>query len=761
MGHWLAPPGAAKQIGFVKRFDPRWWTVNFPRPMMAAVVTTAPDALRVDAVFYKADDLAGLIWEAEDRFDHPLLAYATDRDFRFCRLGFRWRSGGIRALDAVNGPTLTIEGRDPAGVAHSWYVRLWNYADGTPEDALVALDFAALAGGWAGEDPVWAGDIDRMFVSMVAPGYSGEDAPLAAPAEGWAELSGIACDGAGSVLAVGDALVPEHRLRIATGYDDLYHLTPARLLRNCLQLGYRGPINHYVGMSHYFRLEASGGGYHVSLAGGVLNAPCAAWHRDFCERAGSLGFEPILSLSYELLDQHAWGDWKQRAEDGAPALTGWSPPSTLLSPAHDGAMSYLRLVAQAFAGIAAAAGLRVRFQIGEPWWWVMPDGRICLYDAAAVAQFAPVSIADVRAPLSEAQQATLDEAGAVLAQSTAALTAAVRSVAADAETLLLVYLPSVLASPDLRLANLPLDWASPAFDRLQLEDYEWVTAGNAGATASGVGQATARLGYPLAEQHYFAGFVPAPEDEAQWHRIAAAAAAARARGTGEVFVWALPQVLRDGFTWFEGGDADMDAFEDVRFPVALGREASVEPAFSTAVATSASGAEQRNSDWADARLRFDAGPGVRGEADLHALIAFFRARRGAAVAFRFEDPFDNSSNGMTGEPGPADQVLGVGDGVRTDFALVKHYGGQQRRITRPAPGTVRVSVGGVERIGGWILAPLGLVRFDLAPAEGAEVEAGFRFDVPVRFAEDRLAVGRATFEAGEIPSVPLLEVREG
>ncbi|HYE28995.1 MAG TPA: DUF2460 domain-containing protein [Allosphingosinicella sp.] len=760
MGHWLAPPGAARQVGFVKRFDPRFWSVNFPRPMMASVVTAGADALRVDCVFYKADDLAGLIWEAEDRFDHPLLAYETSRDFRSCRLAFRWRSGGLIALDAVNGPTLTIEGRDAAGTARNWFVRLWNYAEGTAEDALVALDFAALAAGWDGDEPVWAGDVDRMFVSMVAPGYTGGDAPLAAPAQGWAELSGIACDGAGSVLAIGDTLVPEHRLRIATGYDDLYHLTPARVLRNVVQLGYRGPLNHYVGMSHYFRLEANGGGFFVSLAGGVLNAPCAAWHRDLCERAAALGVEPILSLSYELLDQHCWGDWKQRAEDGSPALTGWSPPSTLLSPAHGGAMAYLRLVAEAFAALAAEAGPRVRFQVGEPWWWVNPGGRICLYDAAAVAAFAPVSIPDVRAPLGEAQRATLDAAGAVLADSTAALTAAVRAVAADAETLLLVYLPGVLAAPDLRRANLPLDWASPAFDRLQLEDYEWVTSGNEGASARGVAEAGARLGYPPDRQHYFAGFVLAPEDRAQWARIAAAVEAGRGRGAGEVFVWALPQVLRDGFTWFEVGDSDMDAFDDVRFPVALGREASVEPAFSTAVATSASGAEQRNSEWADARLRFDAGPGVRAEADLHALIAFFRARRGAAIGFRFEDPFDHSSNGMTGVPAPDDQPLGTGDGVRTDFPLAKRYGGQERRITRPVPATVRVSVDGAERVDGWTLAALGVVRFDVAPAAGAEVKAGFRFDVPVRFADDRLSVSRATFEAGEIPSVPLIEVRE-
>ena len=90
--------------------------------MMASAVTTGPNALRVDAVFYKANDLAGLIWEAEDRWDHPLLAYQTARDFRRCVLRFRWRSGGIVPLDAVHGPTLTIEGRDAAGQPRSWFV---------------------------------------------------------------------------------------------------------------------------------------------------------------------------------------------------------------------------------------------------------------------------------------------------------------------------------------------------------------------------------------------------------------------------------------------------------------------------------------------------------------------------------------------------------------------------------------------------------------------------------------------------------------
>ena len=46
------------------------------------------------------------------------------------------------------------------------------------------------------------------------------------------------------------------------------------------------------------------------------------------------------------------------------------------------------------------------------------------------------------------------------------------------------------------------------------------------------------------------------------------------------------------------------------------------------------------------------------------------------------------------------------------------------------------------------------------PAAGAQVRAGFLFDVPVRFAEDRLEIAGADFAAGEAPSVPIVELRE-
>ena len=767
MSWWLATRGSARVSTWVKRFDPVYWTVDFPRPMMASVVSTGAHSLRADAVFYRKDDLAGLIWWAEDKVDHPLLAYETSRDFRDCVLKFRWRSFGVKALDAINGPTLTIEGRDALGVAKAWYVRLWNYAVGTPTDALVTIDFATVQGGFslpANAVPVFAGDVDRMFISLVPEGYDATNAPLAAPAEAWVEMSEISCDGAGSVLAIGDVQMPPHGLSIATGYDDAYNVTPARLLRNISRLGYGGAINHYVGMSHYYRLDAAG---LVTVAGGPLNVAAAAWFGDFAARAKAAGLGLIVSLSYELFDANCPAAWKQRAANGDPALTGYVPPSTLLSPAVSGAMAYLQAVARAFVSIVVGAGHTPRFQVGEPWWWVTLDHRICLYDAAAKVAFGgnPVVINDVRGALTVAQKALLDQAGSVLASSTAALCAAVRGDHPTCERLLLPYLPGALAedSPDVRRANLPVGWAIPAFEVLQLEDYEWVTAGNEGASARGIATATARLGYANAAQHYLSGFVLSANDKAQWRLIDAAAERARARGVAATYVWALPQVLRDGFVHFDLGSEAVQAFDDVSFPMAMGKSAIVSPGFSTAVVTTASGHEQRNVDWDSARMSFDVGPGVRSEADALALIAFFRARRGRAKGFRFRDPTDFSSAGMTGTPGALDQLLGVGDGVRTGFDLVKRYGAgadaEVRGVTRPVAPSVLVSVAGAAVATGWTLDG-GRVVFAVAPAAGAEVRAGFLFDVPVRFAEDVIEVAVGTWRAGDIVSVGLVEVRE-
>lgn len=776
MAFWLANQRTVQQTDTIQRFDPRFWTIDFPRPAMAAVTTPGPDVLRVDAVFQQKGDLVGLIWESEDRWDHPLLAYDTDRDYSRTALSFRWRSSGLVALDAVNGPTMTIEGRDASGAARTWYVRLWNYATGTPTDARIALPFSSIEGGFVlpGEaDPVHASDIDRMFISLVAPGYdAGSTEAFATAQTGWVELSDMACDGHRAMLTIGDVMVPPHRLGIATGYDDAYNQAPARLVRAAQSLGYRGSINHYIGMSHFFSLQPDGaGGFVVDPAAAAMNVPAERWHRAFLAEAKLAGYAVILSQSFEVLAQHCPTAWQQRSLSGAPAQTGWSPPSALLSPASADAVAWLRKVALALVQMQQEAGLPVRYQVGEPWWWVTADKQICLYDDAAKAALggSPIAIPSLSSALSTAQRELLDAAGAVLASATATLAGAVRAAAgeAGAEILLLAFLPTVYdpATPEAHRANLPSGWASPAFDVLQLEDYDWLVEGKDALRSAARAAAEAKLGYPRGRQHFLSGFVLTEGQDLPWRRIDAAADEALDLGIAETFVWALPQVARDGYTRIPetSEDAPMQAFDDVIFPIALGRAATVTPEFSTNVTITASGFERRNSLWSNARLRFDVGPGVRSEVELGELIAFFRARRGQARGFRLRDPSDHSSNGMTGTPTPFDQVLGHGNGTTARFDLVKTYGtgqeAQARRITRPRPESVVVSIDGSERHD-WSLEQGGVITFGAAPAAGSVIAAGFLFDVPVRFAEDQLEISGAAFAAGEAPTVPLVELRE-
>lgn len=764
MRHWLTARDAPIAGDFVKRFDPLHWTVDFPRGAMASLVTGDDGhSLSVEASYLRKGDLVGLIWESEDRHAHPAHARETSRDYSGCVLSFRWRSAGLVPLDAVNGPTLTIEGRTVAGEARTWFVRLWNYASGSADDAVVTLDFDELDGGFllpAEAQRVEPRFIDRLFVSLVPPGYAaGSSELLPAGTAASLQLDDISCGGPGSVLSIGDAVVPDHALRIATAYDDQYHLPPERVVRMAHRLGHRAIINHYIGMSHYQALGGDG----LIDPSIPLNSPALAWHRGFARAAKAHGYQVIWSLSFEILDQFCPEEWKQRRFDGQPAATGYDPPSALVSPANGTAVAYLGTVAAALANLAVEEGLEPSVQVGEPWWWVTSDHQLCLYDEAAKAALggSPIDLGDVRGGKTPQEIALLDAAGTILAEATTAIGEAARTVQPQTQTHLLAYLPAILdpAAPELRRANLPVGWADPAFDVLQLEDYEWVTGGRTALRAAAQAIAQQRLGYPPERQHYLSGFAEA-DSPGHWHDIIAAAREAGQRGVAEIFLWALPQVVRDGLTLF-GKDALVTPFVDIDFPISIGAEASASPSFSTNVVTSASGHEHRIANWQQARLRFDAGPGVRGDAEMGELLSFFRARRGSAVGFRFRDPFDHSSNGMTGEPTALDQAIAVANGTQSSFPLIKSYGsGERRRITRPAPGTVLVAVDGEAQTTGWILAPLGIVEFDEAPPAGAQISAGYLFDCPVRFAEDQLDINRASFLAGEAPSVPLIEIRE-
>jgi uncharacterized protein (TIGR02217 family) len=208
------------------------------------------------------------------------------------------------------------------------------------------------------------------------------------------------------------------------------------------------------------------------------------------------------------------------------------------------------------------------------------------------------------------------------------------------------------------------------------------------------------------------------------------------------------------------------AFHDTRFPTNLSYGSMGGPQRLTEIVTLANGFEERTTPWAHARRKYDAGFGLRSLDDLETLLAFFEARRGQLHAFRWKDWTDYKSCPLDRDISAFDQRLGMGNGVQTQFALTKRYasGGQDylRPIRKPVENTVYAAVGGDPKVMGseYIVDHgAGIITFSLPPDIGAEVTAGFEFDVPARFDTDSLQTSIAAYRAGELPNVPIIEVR--
>lgn len=202
--------------------------------------------------------------------------------------------------------------------------------------------------------------------------------------------------------------------------------------------------------------------------------------------------------------------------------------------------------------------------------------------------------------------------------------------------------------------------------------------------------------------------------------------------------------------------------------------------------TLASGHEEGNQRWVHSRRVWNAGLGIRNRAQLAKVVDLFEEVRGYNNSFAFFDWLDNASVAH-GPVGNTDQPLGapidntgeyapaIGDGVRRAFQLVKRYGALNpylRPISLPDVASVVIAADGVAQVGNWTLSPTGgAITFDTPPAVGAVLTGGFTFRVPVRFAENSIAVEWVYFRdhdegadydihgAGSAPDINLIEKR--
>ncbi len=198
------------------------------------------------------------------------------------------------------------------------------------------------------------------------------------------------------------------------------------------------------------------------------------------------------------------------------------------------------------------------------------------------------------------------------------------------------------------------------------------------------------------------------------------------------------------------------AFVEVCFPTDIAYGSSGGPEYSTDIVITAGGYEQRNINWSQARAHYNVAHGVKTQAQLNELIAFFRARKGRADGFRFKDWSDYKA---------VAQIIGTGDGTNKIFQLIKTYTSgsitETRIITKPTADNINIYVAGVLQAGAAysLNNTTGKITFVTAPVGAAIITADFEFDVPVRFDTDRLSATLDYYGVNSWNNIPLVEVR--
>lgn len=197
-------------------------------------------------------------------------------------------------------------------------------------------------------------------------------------------------------------------------------------------------------------------------------------------------------------------------------------------------------------------------------------------------------------------------------------------------------------------------------------------------------------------------------------------------------------------------------FVDSRLPENIEQGARGGPTFSTSITDVDSGYEKRNINWSQARAKYTISYGIQGQKDFDAVRAFFYARRGRAVGFRFKDWTDFEF----------DQVIATGTAAdtRTQFQIFKRYESDtyyyDRVLYKLVAGTVTVYKNGAQMLAGFTVNyNTGIVTLNQVLNENDVIEAKGEFDVPVRFDTDEFALTATLWNAASVDELNLIELK--
>jgi len=316
--------------------------------MISSTVTQDNNNFKHLGNFRTAGDLSGVSWETKDEYSHNDLKYPTNCDFTGVQLQYDYEiSGYTNLLNSEAGPVITIKtykdgiNNDPDNI-EIYFVRLWNYVVDRPSEnweldsdnkftnefpknrvagngngsiGTVKLDFDNLYSGWAPyryyliagwqKDPDWTkvpvNKIKRIMWSFVPVGYSGDQKEYLDNSYKYeVDFKNWSVTGNTYLCPEQVAKVPTE-IRMCDDYDDIYNLTPERVVNEYNKLGYNGVVNFYVGASHYYDKKYNGSRMET-ITDYPFNIAFEEWYKDYVKILKSKNMDIIHSISMESVD---------------------------------------------------------------------------------------------------------------------------------------------------------------------------------------------------------------------------------------------------------------------------------------------------------------------------------------------------------------------------------------------------------------------------------------------------------------------------
>lgn len=188
--------------------------------------------------------------------------------------------------------------------------------------------------------------------------------------------------------------------------------------------------------------------------------------------------------------------------------------------------------------------------------------------------------------------------------------------------------------------------------------------------------------------------------------------------------------------------------ETPRFPESISVGSTFGPSYSTSIARNLGGYEQNNQNWSMPLYAGDISKGVKSQALLDELLAFFHGVAGAHHGFRFKNFNDYT---VTGAQGTLSVIV-----ADTTWQMYKTYTygalTPTRKIQKPVSGSLSIAGGGSYTVD----YTTGIIT----RTGGANPTSWTgEFDTPTRFNLDHMLPAWLAFELYDWTSIPIVEIR--